>query len=269
MARGDLHLCGATTLKEYRKYIEKDAALARRFQHILVTEPSVTDTITILRGLKEKYEVHHGCRITDDALVAAALMSERYIADRFLPDKAIDLIDEAASRLKLQQQSKPEAIDNLDHEILTLKIEIQALKKETDEAAQQRLADVQQQLKEKEAEAGRLTAVWERERNDLEQRKEMRIRMDLFKVELEQAKRVGDYERASKLQYGDIPELKEQLQALDADLKRRVVEEPAMVSDAVRASDIAQVVARATGIPVHSMMQSERDKLIHMEGTYD
>ncbi len=267
LARGELHLCGATTLDEYRRYIEKDAALARRFQPVLVGEPSVADTVTILRGLKEKYELHHGCRISDAALVAAATMADRYIADRFLPDKAIDLVDEAASRLKLQLQSKPEAIDTLDHDILTLKIEAQALKKETDAASAERRARVHAQLAEKEAEAARLTAEWAVERRGLEARQELRAKVDALRGELDQAKREGDLARASAIQYGELPAAAAELAKLDEASRRRHAEDHAgaLLSDSVRVADIALVVQRATGIPVSAMLASERDKLVRME----
>lgn len=267
LARGELQLLGATTMEEYRKYIEKDAALARRFQPVLVEEPSVQDTISILRGLKEKYEVHHGVKVTDSALVAAATQSDRYITDRFLPDKAVDLVDEAASRLRLQQESKPEAIDSLDHDILTIKIELEALKKEKDAASARRRRELEGDLAAKQQQADELTARWQTEKRELEQRNEDRERLDRLRVELQRAMRQGDFERASKLQYSDIPELEKRVEALEQE-DDEVVEDhdrQRLLHEAVTARDVAEVVSRTTGIPLRTMMQSEKEKLLHLE----
>lgn len=272
LARGELHLCGATTLAEYRKYIEKDAALARRFQRVQISEPSVADTVSILRGLKEKYELHHGVRITDNALVAAATLSDRYIADRFLPDKAIDLVDEAASRLRLQQESKPERLDNLDHEILTLKIDLEALKKERDRSSLERRKQTESTLAEKEEESAKLTAQWEVEKAAVLERNQDRERLDALRVEYEQARRSGDLTRASKLLYGDIPELEQRVAEDDAEVREGPGAEGAdgegagtLISEAVTANSISEVVSRSTGIPVQKMMRSEKQKLLDME----
>ncbi|EGD74557.1 ClpB [Salpingoeca rosetta] len=266
LARGELQLLGATTMEEYRKYIEKDAALARRFQPVQVAEPSVQDTISILRGLKEKYEVHHGVKITDSALVAAATQSDRYITDRFLPDKAVDLVDEAASRLRLQQESKPESIDSLDHDILTIKIELEALKKEKDEGSRRRRELLNNQLKEKQKEVDELTARWQEERREIEQRNEDRERLDKLRIDLQNAMRRGDYELASKLQYGDIPELEKKVEAHEEEEAQLNHEHAArLLGEAVTSRDIAEVVSRITGIPVRTMMQSEKEKLLQLE----
>jgi ATP-dependent Clp protease ATP-binding subunit ClpB len=272
LARGELHLCGATTLAEYRKYIEKDAALARRFQRVQISEPTVTDTISILRGLKEKYELHHGVRITDNALVAAATLSDRYIADRFLPDKAIDLVDEAASRLRLQQESKPERLDDLDHEILTLKIDLEALKKERDRSSVERRQQAEVALAEKEEESSRLTAQWEVEKAAVLERNQDREQLDSLRVEYEQARRSGDLTRASKLLYGDIPELERRVAEGDAEVREGPGADGAddegtstLISEAVTANSISEVVSRSTGIPIQKMMRSEKQKLLDME----
>jgi ATP-dependent Clp protease ATP-binding subunit ClpB len=276
LARGDLHLCGATTLDEYRQHVEKDCVLARRFQSVLVTEPSVEDTISILRGLKQRYELHHGVRVTDGALVAAAQMSHRYIGDRYLPDKAIDLVDEAAFCLRLQQESKPEAIDRLEHDILTLRIEQEALKKETDKASLDRRTKVAQRLQDKEVEVAELTKRWHQEKAALDARKNMRERLDQLRVDFERAKRNGDFETASRIQYGEIPELERKLAEDDAAAKADEAQaddnsgheqEGKLIGESVTASDIASVVARATGIPVNTMLRSERQKLLSMDVT--
>eukprot|EP01114_Cavostelium_apophysatum_P013719 TRINITY_DN3386_c0_g2_i2.p1 TRINITY_DN3386_c0_g2~~TRINITY_DN3386_c0_g2_i2.p1 ORF type:complete len:605 (-),score=142.27 TRINITY_DN3386_c0_g2_i2:128-1858(-) len=259
LARGELHCVGATTLKEYRKYIEKDAALARRFQPVLIGEPSVEDTIAMLRGLKEKYEVHHGVRITDSAIVAAATYADRYITDRFLPDKAIDAIDEAASRLRLQQESKPEEIENLDRHIIKLKIEMQALKKEEDSASKERLAKVEGELAEKQAESDKLTERWQVEKNRLKGTKDAKARLESAKTELAIAQRNGNLERSAELMYGIIPQLEKQLPKEDDETQGDLLHE------AVTEQDIAGVVSRATGIPIASLMSGERERLLNME----
>src|SRR6202163_1488808 len=260
LARGDLHCIGATTLDEYRKHVEKDAALARRFQPIYVDEPSVEDTISILRGLKEKYEAHHKVRITDGALVAAATLSHRYIADRFLPDKAIDLVDEAAARLRMQIDSKPEELDNLDREIVRLKIEQQALKKERDAASKDRLKRLEKDLAQLEESADALTAKWKSEKDKLNSAAELQKQLDKAKNDLADAVRRGDYQKAGELQYGTVPELEKKLKAVESVAASSIV-----VSEAVTADNIAGVVSRWTGIPVDRMLEGERDKLLKME----
>jgi ATP-dependent Clp protease ATP-binding subunit ClpB len=259
LARGELHCVGATTLDEYRKHIEKDAALARRFQPVFVNEPSVEDTISILRGIKEKYEVHHGVRITDSALVAAATLSNRYITDRFLPDKAIDLMDEASARLKMEVDSKPEEIDELDRRIVQLKIEREALKKEHDAASQDRLQKLVKELEELEQESATLTAEWQAEKSKLAGAQKLKEQLDQARAELEQVQRKGDYTRAGELTYAVIPQLERQLKDAEGAEKARMLEE------AVTAEHIAQVVSRWTGIPVDKMLEGERDKLLRME----
>src|SRR6266513_1405793 len=259
LARGELHCIGATTLDEYRKYVEKDAALARRFQPIFVSEPTVEDTISILRGLKEKYELHHGVRITDSALVAAAQLSNRYISDRFLPDKAIDLMDEAASRLRMEVDSKPEEIDELDRRIIQLKIEREALKKERDAASKDRLKKVEKELADLERRSAELTAEWQAEKNKLASAQKIKEQLDQARAELEQAQRRGDWGRAGELTYGVIPELERKLKEAEGAEKSRMLEE------AVTPEHIAGVVSRWTGIPVDKMLEGERDKLLHME----
>jgi ATP-dependent Clp protease ATP-binding subunit ClpB len=260
LARGDLHCIGATTLDEYRKHVEKDAALARRFQPVYVDEPSVEDTISILRGLKEKYEAHHKVKITDGALVAAATLSHRYIADRFLPDKAIDLIDEAAARLRMQIDSKPEELDNLDREIVRLKIEQQALKKERDAASKDRLKRLEKDLAQLEESADALTAKWKSEKDKLNSAAELQKQLDKAKNDLADAVRRGDYQKAGELQYGTVPELEKKLKAVESVAASSIV-----VSEAVTADNIAGVVSRWTGIPVDRMLEGERDKLLKME----
>ncbi len=259
LARGDLHCVGATTLDEYRKHVEKDAALARRFQPVFIAEPTVEDTISILRGLKEKYELHHGVRITDGAIVAAATLSQRYIADRFLPDKAIDLIDEAASRLRMQLDSKPEAIDELDRRIIQLKIEREALKKETDPASAERLEKLNQELAGREEKSSALTAVWLAEREALAGTQRAQEQLDQARTELEAVQRVGDLTRAGELTYGIIPELERQLSQGADDSRGR------MLNEEVTDQAVAAVVARWTGIPVEKMLEGERERLLHME----
>ena len=259
LARGELHCVGATTLDEYRKHIEKDAALARRFQPVMVPEPGVVETVSILRGLKEKYELHHGVRITDSALVAAANMSNRYITDRFLPDKAIDLVDEAASRRRMEVDSKPEQIDELDRKIIQLKIEREALKKEGDKPSKDRLDVLEEELVDLEERSGELTARWQGEKEMLTGAQKVKEKLDAARQDLEVAKRAGDLTRAGELTYSVIPQLEQTLaQAEDASSKRMLKEE---VSD----TDIASVVSRWTGIPVDKMLEGERDKLLAME----
>src|SRR5437016_14219672 len=259
LARGELHCVGATTLDEYRKHIEKDAALARRFQPVFVSEPPVEDTISILRGIKEKYEVHHGVRITDGAIVAAATLSHRYITDRFLPDKAIDLIDEAAARLRMEVDSKPEEIDELDRRIIQLKIEREALKKEHDAASQDRLQKLVKELEDLEQESAELTAEWQAEKGKLASAQKLKEQLDQARAELEQVQRRGDWGRAGELTYGVIPDLERQLATAEGAEKGRMLEE------AVTPEHIAGVVSRWTGIPVDKMLEGERDKLLHME----
>jgi ATP-dependent Clp protease ATP-binding subunit ClpB len=259
LARGELHCVGATTLDEYRKNIEKDAALARRFQPVFVSEPSVEDTISILRGIKEKYELHHGVRITDSAIVAAATLSNRYITDRFLPDKAIDLMDEAASRLRMEVDSKPEAIDELDRRIVQLKIEREALRKENDPASRDRLEKLVKELEEIEQRSAELTAQWRAEKEKLAGAQKLKERLDQARAELEATQRRGDWSRAGELTYGVIPELERKLKEAEAAETGRMLEE------AVTEEHIAAVVSRWTGIPVDKMLSSEREKLLHME----
>jgi ATP-dependent Clp protease ATP-binding subunit ClpB len=261
LARGELHCVGATTLDEYRKYIEKDAALERRFQKVLVDEPSVEDTIAILRGLQERYEVHHGVDITDPAIVAAATLSHRYIADRQLPDKAIDLIDEAAARIRMEIDSKPEALDRLERRIIQLKIEREALKKEQDEASKRRLAALQETLTGLEKEYADLEEVWKSEKAALQGAAQVRTELDRVRGELESARRAGDLQRMAELQYGKIPELEKRLQqALDAENKA-----PTLVRNRVTEEEIAEVVSKWTGIPVSKMLEGEKEKLLRME----
>jgi ATP-dependent Clp protease ATP-binding subunit ClpB len=260
LARGELHCIGATTLDEYRKHVEKDAALARRFQPIFVSEPTVEDTISILRGLKDKYEQHHGVRITDSALVAAATLSNRYITDRFLPDKAIDLMDEAAARLKMQIDSKPEELDSLDREIIRLKIEQEALKKESDPGSKTRLETLEKELADLEEKAAALTARWSAEKNKLSNAQKLKSELDALRIELANAQRRGEYQRAGELAYGRIPELEKKLAEIEA--KENAGE---MMEEAVTANHIAQVVSRWTGVPVDKMLEGEKDKLLRME----
>jgi ATP-dependent Clp protease ATP-binding subunit ClpB len=259
LARGELHCVGATTLDEYRKYVEKDAALARRFQPVLVEEPTVEDTISILRGIKEKYELHHGVRISDSALVAAATLSHRYITDRFLPDKAIDLMDEAASRLRMEVDSKPEELDALDRQILQLQIEGEALKKEDDAASKDRLEKLEKELSGLQERSSEMTAQWQAERDRLNAARDLKEQLDRARAELDAAKREGNLARAGELSYGVIPQLEKQLAEAEAR------EDEVMVAEAVRPEQIAQVVERWTGIPTSKMLEGERDKLLRME----
>ncbi len=264
LARGELHCVGATTLDEYRKHIEKDAALARRFQPIFVTEPTVEDTVSILRGLKEKYELHHGVRITDNALVAAATLSHRYITDRFLPDKAIDLMDEAASRLRMQVDSKPEALDEADRRLIQLKIEREALKKETDAASRDRLGKLEGEIAQLEETATALTTRWRAEKDKLGGARKLKEELDAARTELELAQRKGNLARAGELAYGVIPGLEKKLAALEQGNASRGAAK-AMVEEAVTADHIAGVISRWTGVPVDRMLEGERDKLLRME----
>jgi len=261
LARGDLHAVGATTLHEYRKHIEKDAALARRFQTVFIAEPTVDDTISILRGLKEKYELHHGVRITDLAIVAAGTLSNRYITDRFLPDKAIDLVDEAASRMRMEVDSKPEEIDELDRRIIQLKIEREALKKETDSSSKTRLAALKEELHKLEARSLTLTSAWQAEKDQLQDAHVMKEHLDQARGELVRVQREGNLERAGELSYGVIPDLERSLAESETASERR------MLNEEVRENDIAAVVSRWTGIPVDKMLEGEREKLITMEDT--
>jgi ATP-dependent Clp protease ATP-binding subunit ClpB len=259
LARGELHCIGATTLDEYRKYVEKDAALERRFQPVFVGEPTVPDTISILRGLKEKYELHHGVRITDAAIVAAATLSNRYISDRFLPDKAIDLMDEAASRIRMEVESKPEEIENLDRRIIQLKIEREALKKENDKASQERLEKLENELANLEQQSAELTQRWQAEKEKIAGEAKIKEQLDQARIELEQAQRSGDLGKAGELQYGRIPQLEKQLGDAQA------ASQGAMLREEVTDQDIAAVVSRWTGVPVERMMEGEREKLLQME----
>ncbi|MGV2978249.1 ATP-dependent chaperone ClpB [Roseibium alexandrii] len=260
LARGELHCVGATTLDEYRKHVEKDAALARRFQPVFVTEPTVEDTVSILRGIKEKYELHHGVRITDSAIVSAASLSNRYITDRFLPDKAIDLVDEAASRLRMQVDSKPEELDELDRRIIQLKIEREALKTESDEAAQDRLGKLERELTDLEEQSQTLTSRWLGEKEKLNLEQKIKEQLEQARIDLEIAQRQGDLAKAGELAYGVVPDLERKL--ADAEASE---DGDAMVDEAVTPSHIAQVVSKWTGIPVDKMLEGEREKLLRME----
>ncbi|NET71440.1 MAG: ATP-dependent chaperone ClpB [Sphaerospermopsis sp. SIO1G2] len=262
LARGELHCVGATTLDEYRQHIEKDAALARRFQSVLVAEPNVEDTISILRGLKEKYEVHHGIRITDSAIISAATLSNRYITDRFLPDKAIDLMDEAASRLRMEVDSKPEALDELDRKIIQMKIEAEALKKEQDEASIERLEKLTSELKELEKTSLEMNALWQADKAKLADASDVKEQLNQARGELERAQREGNLARAGELTYGIIPELEKQLQQADQDEERPQL---SMVRESITDQDIASIVARWTGIPIERMLEGEREKLLRCE----
>lgn len=261
LSRGELHCVGATTLDEYRKYVEKDAALARRFQPVFVDEPTVADTISILRGIKEKYEQHHKVRITDAALVAAATLSNRYITDRFLPDKAIDLVDEAGSRLRMQVDSKPEELDEIDRRVIQLRIEQEALKKETDAASRDRLERLERELAELEQESAALTARWKAEKDKLGHAAELKRRLDEARNDLAIAQRKGEYQRAGELAYGVIPGIESELKAIEAVAGQG----DGMLEEAVTPDHVAQVVSRWTGVPVDKMLEGERDKLLRME----
>lgn len=261
LARGELHCIGATTLDEYTKHIEKDAALARRFQTVFVPEPTVEDTISILRGLKEKYEVHHGIRITDNAIITAATLSNRYISDRFLPDKAIDLMDEAASRLRMEVDSKPEAIDELDRRIMQLKIESLALEKEDDLVAKERLQNIKKELEGLESKSLDLTSKWQSEKIKINEVKDLKAKLDSTRAALDNAERTGDLGKAGELRYGIIPELESKIKIAEEEAHKG----DGMLREAVTSQDIASIVAKWTGIPVESMLEGEREKLTHME----
>ncbi|MET4163290.1 ATP-dependent Clp protease ATP-binding subunit ClpB [Marinobacterium sp. MBR-111] len=263
LARGELHCVGATTLDEYRQYVEKDAALERRFQKVIVDEPSEEDTIAILRGLKERYEVHHGVDITDSAIIASAKLSQRYITDRQLPDKAIDLIDEAASRIRMEMDSKPEEMDRLDRRLIQLKMEREALKKEKDEASRKRLQELEHNIGKLEKEYSDFEEVWKAEKASLQGSQQIKEQLDQARVEMEQARRAGDLAKMSELQYGRIPELEKQLQA--ADSTEQQAEEHKLLRNKVTEEEVAEVVARWTGIPVSKMLEGEREKLLRME----
>jgi ATP-dependent Clp protease ATP-binding subunit ClpB len=264
LARGELHMIGATTLDEYRKYIEKDPALERRFQPVYVGEPSVEDTISILRGLKERYEVHHGVRITDAAVIAAATLSHRYIPDRRLPDKAIDLIDEAAARLRTQIDSKPQALDDVDRAIMQLEIEREALKKETDRASKERLVKLEQELADLREQANQLRARWEHEKRLIAELRSLKEQIEQTRLEIERAERVSDLEKAARLRYGELPALEKRLREQEARLKEAQAQ-GALLKEEVDAEEIAAVVSRWTGIPVSRLMEGETQKLLHME----
>ncbi|KAF0852159.1 mitochondrial ATP-dependent Clp protease ATP-binding subunit ClpB [Andalucia godoyi] len=269
LARGEIRCVGATTLDEYRKYIEKDAALARRFQSVYVAEPTVEDAISILRGIKERYEVHHGVRIADGALVAAAQLSHRYITDRFLPDKAIDLIDEAASRLRLQQESKPEQVEAQEKKIIQLKIEREALRQESDKASKQRLTTLESDLAAREKEFNQLVGQWQAEKRKLEEAKSFKQKIEAARRELDNAQRMGNWTRVAELNYSVIPHFEQQLAELEQQQQVAAASSAGgrLVSSTVTAEDIAAVIARQTGIPVASMVQTERDKILHLEDT--
>jgi ATP-dependent Clp protease ATP-binding subunit ClpB len=260
LARGELHCIGATTLDEYKKHVEKDAALARRFQPVFVSEPTVEDTVSILRGLKDKYEQHHGVRITDSALVSAATLSNRYITDRFLPDKAIDLVDEAAARLKMQVDSKPEELDSIDREVVRLKIEQEALKKESDAGSKDRLKNLDKELAQLEQRSAELTSQWKAEKDKLSDAQKIKTELDQLRIELANAQRKGEYQRAGELAYGRIPELEKKLAAIESKQASG-----ASMEEAVTANHIAQVVSRWTGVPVDRMLEGEKEKLLRME----
>ncbi len=265
LARGELRTIGATTLDEYRKYIEKDAALERRFQPVMVDEPSVEDTIAILRGLKERYEVHHGVRIQDAALVAAATLSHRYISDRFLPDKAVDLVDEAGSRLKIELDSMPEEIDRVERQIMQLEMERQALKKEKDDASRDRLAKIERELADHREESARMKAHWQAEKSEIDKSRKLQEELEALRTALEQAQRRGDLQKASEIQYGSIPDLTKQLEDHNRKIGEAQVEGRQMLKEEVTEEVIAEVVSSWTGIPVSRLQEGEREKLVHME----
>jgi ATP-dependent Clp protease ATP-binding subunit ClpB len=264
LARGELHCVGATTLDEYRKHVEKDAALARRFQPVFVSEPTVEDTVSILRGLKEKYEVHHGVRISDSAIVAAATLSNRYIADRFLPDKAIDLVDEAASRVRMQIDSKPEELDEIDRRLVQLKIEREALSKETDAASKQRLENLETEIDDLQFRSDEMTARWKAEKDKVGGAAQAREALDRLRADLATAQRAGDFARAGQIQYGEIPALERRLAEAEAG-ESGAGAQKALTPEVVDAEQIAAVVSRWTGVPVEKMLEGEREKLLKME----
>ncbi|EDK40940.2 hypothetical protein PGUG_05038 [Meyerozyma guilliermondii ATCC 6260] len=263
LARGKLSLCGATTIEEYRKYVEKDAALARRFSAVTVNEPTPEDTISILRGLKERYEVHHGVRITDSALVTAALYSHRYITDRFLPDKAIDLVDEACSTLRLQHESRPDAITQLDRQIMTIQIELESLRKEEDQLSVDRKNKLEEELKAKQAELEEFTKQWESEKQSIDEVKNAKMELEQARFDLDHSQRSGDYGRASELQYSTIPHLEQRLKELTE--SETAAKSSTLLHDSVTSDDIANVISKMTGIPVTNLMKGEKDKLLDME----
>jgi len=263
LARGELHCIGATTLDEYRKYIEKDAALERRFQKVLIDEPSVEATIAILRGLQERYELHHGVDITDPAIVAAAELSHRYITDRFLPDKAIDLIDEAAARIKMEIDSKPEALDRLERRLIQLRIEREAVKKEKDEASQKRLFLIEEEIKKLEKDYADLEEEWKAEKAAVQGTAHIKEEIEKLRQQMTELQRKGQYDKLAELQYGKLPQLEAQLKNAESSEKQNT--KPRLLRTQVGAEEIAEVVSRATGIPVSKMMQGEREKLIKME----
>jgi ATP-dependent Clp protease ATP-binding subunit ClpB len=265
LARGELHCIGATTLDEYQKYIEKDAALERRFQRVMVDEPSVEDTIAILRGLQEKYELHHGVEITDPAIVAAAELSYRYITDRFLPDKAIDLIDEAAARIRMEIDSKPEVLDRLERRLIQLKIEREAVRKETDEASKKRLALIEEEIHKIEREYSELEELWKAEKAEVMGAAALKEEIDRLKLDMETARRAGDWQKVSEIQYGKLPELEKRLKAAVSAEASSTAKKPRLVRNQVGAEEIAEIVSRATGIPVSKMLEGEREKLLRME----
>ena len=265
LARGELHCIGATTIDEYRKYIEKDPALERRFQPVLVDEPSVEDTIAILRGLKEKYEVHHGVRIKDSALVAAATLSHRYITDRFLPDKAIDLIDEAAAKLRMEIDSLPTEIDEIERKIIQLEIEREALKKESDPASQERLKKIEEELANLKEESNALKARWQEEKSLIQRIRDIKEQIDKLKIEAEQKQRLGDLNKVAEILYGEIPKLQKELEEAQKKLEEYQKDGRSMLKEEVDAEDIAAIISKWTGIPVSKLMQGEREKLIHLE----
>jgi len=266
LARGELRAVGATTLDEYRTYIEKDAALERRFQPVIVGEPSVQDAIAILRGLKERYEVHHGVRIQDSALIAAATLSQRYIADRFLPDKAIDLIDEAASKIRIEIDSLPTEIDEVDRRVMQLEIELTSLRKEKDQASKDRRAAIESELSELKDRSAEMKAQWEKEKDAIKGASEVKERLEQARIEVERAQRESDLNRASELLYGEIPELERRLAEYEAaDRERQDGDAPVFLKEEVDADDVAEVVARWTGIPVSRLLEGETEKLLHME----
>ncbi len=264
LARGELHMIGATTIDEYRKHVEKDPALERRFQPVLVEEPSVEDTISILRGLKERYEVHHGVRITDGAVIAAATLSRRYIADRRLPDKAIDLIDEAAARLRTEIDSKPQALDEVDRAIMQLEIERQALKKEKDKSSRERLQSLEKELAELQESSKGITTRWQAEKQAIAELRGLKEKLEQARTEMERAERATDLEKAARLRYGELRQLEEQIRAAEGRLKSMQGEHP-LLKEEVDAEEIASIVARWTGIPVSRLLEGETQKLIHME----
>jgi len=264
LARGELHMIGATTLEEYRKYVEKDAALERRFQPVYIDEPSVEDTISILRGLKPKYEVHHGVRITDAAVIAAATLSHRYISDRKLPDKAIDLIDEAAAHLRTEIDSKPQALDEIDRQIMQLEIERQALQKEKDQASLERLEKLEKELADLREKSQALTARWQTEKQAIADLRALKEQREQIEHEIEQAERDADLEKAARLRYGTLHEIEEKIKAAEEKLKT-LQKEGALLKEEVDAEEIAEVVAKWTGIPVSRLLEGEMEKLLHME----